>query len=55
MISPGEQIALYVTSIVILLGTLTTFIVQFMRSRRRRGPGGPGGSGGPGDAGGGDR
>lgn len=30
-----EQNALYITSIIILLGTLTTFIVQFVRMRRR--------------------
>ena len=44
MISSGEQTALYLTSIVILLGTLTTFIVQYVRSRRRGG--GSDGSGG---------
>ena len=46
MISSGEQTALYLTSIVILLGTLTTFIVQYVRSRRRRrGPDDSGDSG----------
>lgn len=38
-----EQTLLYLTSIVILLGTLTVFIVQFVRGRRGRG--GPGGDG----------
>lgn len=32
-----EQVLLYLTSIVILLGTLTVFIVQFVRGRRRGG------------------
>lgn len=50
MISSGEQTALYLTSIVILLGTLTTFIVQYVRSRRRGG-----GSGGPDSDGSGGR
>ena len=49
MISSGEQTALYLTSIVILLGTHTTFIVQYVRSRRRGG--GSDGSGGPGSDG----
>ena len=41
--TPVEQTLLYLTSIVILLGTLTVFIVQFVRGRRGRG--GPGGDG----------
>ncbi|WP_454117504.1 hypothetical protein [Microbacterium lacticum] len=41
--TPLEQTLLYLTSIVILLGTLTAFIVQFVRGRRGRG--GPGGDG----------
>ena len=52
MISPGEQTALYLTSIVILLGTLTTFVVQYVRSRRRGGGSDGPGSGGPGPGGG---
>jgi len=40
-----EQTLLYLTSIVILLGTLTVFIVQFVRGRRGRG--GPGDGSGP--------
>ncbi|WP_447587608.1 hypothetical protein [Microbacterium lacticum] len=45
--TPLEQTLLYLTSIVILLGTLTVFVVQFVRGRRRGGPGGggPGGDG----------
>lgn len=35
--SPLEQNLLYLTSIVILLGTLTVFVVQYVRSRRRGG------------------
>lgn len=35
--SPLEQNLLYLTSIVILLGTLTVFVVQLVRSRRRGG------------------
>ncbi|WP_454114524.1 hypothetical protein [Microbacterium lacticum] len=46
-----EQTLLSLTSIVILLGTLTVFIVQFVRGRRRGGPG----DGGPGGDGRGDR
>lgn len=53
MISSGEQTALYLTSIVILLGTLTTFIVQYARSRRRGGE--SDGSGGPDSDGSGGR
>jgi multisubunit Na+/H+ antiporter MnhC subunit len=30
-----EQNLLYLTTIVILLGTLTVFVVQYLRSRRR--------------------
>ena len=41
--TPLEQTLLYLTSIVILLGTLTVFVVQFVRGRRGRG--GPGGDG----------
>lgn len=40
-----EQTLLYLTSIVILLGTLTVFIVQFVRGRRGRGGPGRDGSG----------
>lgn len=44
--TPLEQTLLYLTSIVILLGTLTVFVVQFVRGRRRgSGDGGPGGDG----------
>ena len=49
--TPREQTLLYLTSIVILLGTLTAFVVQFVRGRRRGGPG----DGGPGGDGRGDR
>ena len=38
--NPVEQTLLYLTSIVILLGTLTVFFVQFMRGRRRGSGGG---------------
>lgn len=38
--SPLEQNLLYLTTIVILLGTLTVFVVQYVRSRRRGGDGG---------------
>ena len=37
--NPVEQTLLYLTSIVILLGTLTVFVVRFV-SGRRRGSGG---------------
>jgi len=39
-VSPLEQNLLYLTTIVILLGTLTVFVVQYVRSRRRGGDGG---------------
>lgn len=35
--NPLEQTLLYLTSIVIILGTLTVFVVQFVRRRRDRG------------------
>ncbi|WP_448236099.1 hypothetical protein [Microbacterium paulum] len=38
--NPVEQTLLYLTSIVILLGTLTAFVVQFVRGRRRGSGGG---------------
>lgn len=33
--NPVEQTLLYATSIVILLGTLTVFLVQYLRGRRK--------------------
>ena len=38
--NPVEQTLLYLTSIVILLGTLTVFVVQLVRGRRRGSGGG---------------
>ncbi|MBT8798118.1 hypothetical protein [Microbacterium flavum] len=49
VVTAGEQTALYVTSIIILLGTLTAFVVQYVRSRRRGG-GGRGPDAGAGDS-----
>lgn len=52
--NPVEQTLLYLASIVVLAGTLTVFVVQYFRGRRRGGSGGAGGSssGGSGETGG---